>query len=544
MNKVDKTKTKNFLVQGSLLAIAGIIVRLIGLLYRVPLTNIIGDEGIGVYSTAYSIYNILLLISSYSLPLAVSRLIAARLAKYDYTNSHRLFIGALIFALISGGLVGGICFFGADVFATLMVMPQAAFAIKTLAPTIFIMAFLGVLRGYFQGHGTMVPTAISQIIEQIINAIISLVAGYLLFKSGAKIDALDGLVNYNSAAYGAAGGTIGTGAGAFAAFAFCAVLYFVRKKKNPYKRDDGKASKSYTHLIKVLVMTIFPVLISATIYQVSTIIDQAIYASYMNTDYSAIWGAYNGKYLLLVHVPTAIAAALGSAVIPTLAAAMTRGNKEEIVDKSRVAIRFNMLIAIPATVGLAALSRPIMDMLFTTDNSLASFMMTVGSVAICFNALSTITNSILQGIGNIWLPVKNAVISLGIHIGILYVLLWVFDLGIYGVIISNFCFYIIMSILNNYSLKKKLDYKQEFKRTFIIPFIASLAMGVVAYLAYKLLRFFSLGNALSTIIAIIIAVIIYAVLLLLFKGVDEEDLHRAPFGNVIIKFAKWGRLLS
>ena len=539
MTKQKNSKSNNFLVQGSILAIAGIVVRLIGLLYRVPLTNIIGEEGIGVYSTAYSIYNILLLISSYTLPLAVSRLIAARLAIKDYTNSNRLFIGACVFALISGGLMGGICLFGADFFADIMNMPQASFAIKTLSPTIFIMAFLGVLRGYFQGHKTMVPTAVSQIIEQIVNAAISLLAGYLLFKSGSALDAANGTGSYYAASYGAGGGTIGTGAGALSAFIFCLLLYFAHRPKalKAAARDSHK-EESYKFLMKVLVLTIIPVLISTTIYQVSTVIDQAIYAKYVNTDYTGIWGAYNGKFMLLVHVPTAIASSLGSAVIPTLAAALQSGSKKEITDKSSIAIRFNMVIAIPATIGLAFLAKPIMDLLFSSDNTLAATMMMVGSTTIMFTAMSTITNSILQGIGNIWLPVRNAVISLVLHIGILALLLWGFDMGIYGVIYANIAFYIIMSVLNNLTLKKRLGYKQEWIKTFASPIIASAVMGIAALLIYKGLYAISGSNFISVFAAIIVAVIVYFAALLLSKGVGEEDLLRMPMGAKILSISK------
>lgn len=544
-NKNNSSKSKNFLVQGSILAIAGIIVRLIGLLYRVPLTNIIGEEGIGVYSTAYSIYNILLLISSYTLPLALSRLIAARLSVKQYYNSYRIFIAACIFALISGGLMGIICYFGADLFSSMMNMPQASFAIKTLAPTIFIMAFLGTLRGYFQGHHTMVPTAISQIIEQIINAAVSLLAGYLLFKAGTSVDIASGTDHYYSAAYGAAGGTIGTGAGALSALIFTGVLFFSFRPiaKAKARRDSTGEKDNYPHLLKVLIMTIFPVLMSTTIYQVSTVIDQALYAQYLKSDYAGIWGAFNGKYMLLVHVPTAIATSLGSAVIPTLAAAMQRGRTTEIVDKSGTAIRFNMVIAIPATIGLAVLARPIMDLLFRTDNSLAAAMMIYGSTAIFFTALSTTTNSILQGIGNIWIPVRNAVIALFLHVVILLILLYGFDLGIYGVILANIVFYIIMCVANNLCLRNRLNYRQEWKKTFVSPIISSVFMGLAAFFSYKLLFGIFKSNLVAVIISLLISVLIYAVLLILTKGVDEVDISRAPMGDRIIKLIRKLRLI-
>lgn len=543
----QKTRSKGngFLIQGSILAIAGILVRLIGMLYRVPLTNIIGEEGIGIYSTAFSIYNILLLISSYSLPLAVSRLVASKISLKQYKNARRLFMGALMFATVSGGFMCVVTYFGADFFAGIMKMPQAAFAIKTLAPTILIMAFLGVLRGYFQGHGTMIPTAFSQIAEQVINAIVSVAAGYYLFAAGAARDIKEGLTGYHGPSYGAAGGTIGTGAGAFTAFLFCVVLYMMyrRVEKAQCRRDRHREQDSYGYIMKMLMMTILPVLISTTIYQISTIIDQGIYAQYVGGDYEAIWGAYSGKYSLMIHVPTAIAASMGSSIIPTLAAAISRKNHTEIVAKTDMAIWFNMVIAIPATIGLAVLAGPIMDLLFTGDNTLAAEMLVIGSTAVLFNALSTITNSVLQGIGNIWIPVKNAAISLVLHIGVLALLLWGLDLGIHGVIIANIFFYIVMCILNNLSIRHIMQYRQEWMKTFICPLAASAVMGGAAWGSYKLLFSLMKHNLPALVFAIIIAVLVYFVVLILIKGVDEVDLASFPKGRLLVKAAKKLHLL-
>lgn len=157
----NSRQRSNFVLQGTILAAAGIIVRLIGILYRVPMTNIIGDEGMGYYSTAFNVYNIMLILSSYSLPVAVSRMLSARLAKNEYRNAGRVLQAALAYATVAGGISCAITWFFADFFAdSVFDTPLAVYALKTLAPTIWIMAYLGVLRGFFQGHGTMVPTAI------------------------------------------------------------------------------------------------------------------------------------------------------------------------------------------------------------------------------------------------------------------------------------------------------------------------------------------------------------------------------------------------
>ena len=214
METQQKKKNSSFLMQGIILAAAGIITRLIGIAYRIPVNNILGDEGQGFYGCAFSIYNIALLLTSYSLPLAVSKLVSARVSKKEYKNAMRIFKGALLFAIIVGAVVGIIVFVGAEFIAgEIMSLKLSAYALRVLAPGLFIVAVMGVVRGFFQGMGTMVPTALSQIVEQIVNAIVSIIGASYLLEMGKKVkEAKENTsVPY---AYGAAGGTLGTVSGA------------------------------------------------------------------------------------------------------------------------------------------------------------------------------------------------------------------------------------------------------------------------------------------------------------------------------------------
>ena len=167
---------------------AGIVTRIIGMIYRIPVTNIIGDKGNGYYASAYYIYNILLLISSYSLPLAISKVISQRLSKREYSNAKRVFKGGLMFATMTGGIAGLLVLFGANILADFLSEPLSAIALRIFAPTLLVVAIMGVFRGYFQGMGNMVPTAVSQIIEQIINAVVSIIAAKAMFDYGRKTE--------------------------------------------------------------------------------------------------------------------------------------------------------------------------------------------------------------------------------------------------------------------------------------------------------------------------------------------------------------------
>ncbi len=549
MQKEKKGKT-SFLMQGTILAMAGILVRIIGLIYRIPMTNILGEEGIGVYSSAYQIYNIILLLSSYSLPLAVSKLVSAKMAVREYRNAYRIFCGAFVFALIVGTLACAITWFGADFFAQVVLnMPEAAAAIRVLAPAIFVMALLGVLRGLFQGQGTMIPTALSQIFEQIINAVVSVLAAYYLFQYGLRSDKVHGTDIYANA-YGAAGGTLGTLMGAVTALVFCAFVYFLYNRviQRQLRRDKSDSWDSYKDIGKVLMMTIMPVIMSSVIYNISSLIDNSMFGYYMEStaqmdSYKSVWGAFSGKYLVMVHVPVAIATSMASSVIPTLSKAMARRDRGGALDSINQIIRFTMLIAIPSAVGLAVLAEPIMLVLFSGKNEAAITMMTWGSSAVVFFSLSTVTNGVLQGIGHMKEPIINAALSLVLHVVLLAAMLWGFEMDIYGVVAANILFGASMCVLNALSIRRIMEYRQEIKKTFLLPIACSAVMGAAVWGLYQLIYIGTDHHLISMAISIVIGVFLYFVLLLMLKCVDEVELSGMPFGRTLASFGKKLHLL-
>ena len=362
-----KKSESGFLVQGSILAIASIISRIIGLLYRVPLTAIIGNNGNSYYSCAYEIYSMLLLISSYSLPMAVSKLVSARVAKGDFKNAFKVFKGAFLFAVCSGIVAMLIVFFGAEMITRLMKTPLSIFALKVLAPTLVVMAVLGVMRGFFQGLGTMMPSAVSQIIEQIINAIVSVWAAYLLADYGNKVGAVLGNGEDYAAAYGAAGGTLGTALGAVFALLFSIFVFatYVPVFKNRMNNSRTKKNESYGSIMRILIMTIVPVLLSTTIYNISSVIDQGIYKNVAllqgstNRQMDELWGIFSGKYKVLINVPISIASAMAASCVPSLAAAYAKKDAKLVRSRINSSIRFIMVIAFPCAVGIGVLASPI-----------------------------------------------------------------------------------------------------------------------------------------------------------------------------------------
>ena len=534
-NKNIRKSDTGFLLQGTILAAASIISRIIGLVYRVPLTAIIGKTGNDFYGTAYEIYNIILLISSYSLPLAVSKLVAARMAKGQAKDAYRVLKGSLLFAGVSGTAAMAIVYFGADFFTgTLLKTPLSSIALKVLAPTLLIVAIVGVFRGFFQGLNTMMPSAISQIAEQIMNAVVSVVAAWLLFS------------------YGAAGGTAGTLAGAATALIFILFVFvtFRRRFLRKVRRDRTKVKEAFGTMMKVLILTTIPVLLSTTIYNISSIIDNGIFKNiahlqgYDATQISEWWGVFTGQYKVLINVPVSIASAMSASCVPSLTAAFHAGEKKSVRTQIHSSTRFIMVIAIPCAVGMAVLAQPIMRLLFNDADPLSGQMMMAGAIAVVFYSLSTLSNGLLQGIDRLKVPVKNAAVALVLHIVFLVGCMLFFHLNIFAVVLANAFYALCMCVLNGLAVRRYSGTRQNLKTTYLVPIAASAVMGVAVFGSYRLLELLSGYNAVATIVSIIVGVAVYAVALLLMKGLTEEDLKRFPKGYLLVNIAKKLRLMK
>lgn len=552
-NQKKRKNGSNYIMQGSILAAASILSRLIGMLYRLPVTNIITDHGNDYYSAAYEIYNIILLISSYSLPLAVSKLVSAKAALGQYRNSWRIFKGALYMAFFVGILGSVVTYFGAGFFTgTLLNTPESELSLKILALAVFFLAVMGVLRGFFQGMGTMMPTAVSQIIEQIFNAIVSIAAASVLFQYGLSLDQKAGITDGRSGPiYGAAGSTLGTSIGALAGLLFLiAVMMMYRRVLRRQMRKDRTGSRdSYGDILILLIMTIVPVILSTAVYNISGILDQGVF-KYLMLDVQKIekstvevyWGIYVGKYKLLTNVPIAVASALSASTIPALTRARMEGSRKEMRRKTDGAIRMVMFVCIPSAFGLTALAEPILRLLSWNTDPIAAKLFIAGSTAVIFYGLSTLTNGILQGIDKMHIPVRNALISLVLHLALLVVLVQVCKLHIYGVVISYLFFAVMMCILNGLAIRKYLRYRQEMVRTFLIPIVSSTIMGLSCWLLYTPLEEL-IGFKLSAVICIILAVFIYGFFLLLLRGITEQELRAFPKGYLLVRGLKKLHLL-
>lgn len=541
MSKKSSSKT-NFLAQGTILVIASFVAKAIGMIYRIPLTHILGDDGNGYYSTANEIYTIILMISSFSLPLAVSRLVAEREYAGEVKNSYKVLICSLRFAAVTGGILSILTFLlGGVITKYVMGVELASYALRVLAPAIFLFALTGVLRGFFQGHGTMVPTAVSQIIEQIINDIVSVAGAYVMLQYGLKLGEKKGDAELGTA-LAAAGGTFGTVASVGVALLFMIVIYLGYRNgfKRRMKKDKTRRRESDRAIYRAITYTILPIVLSTLVYNISTIIDQGVFnhilagMGFTQKQYATVWGIYSGKFRVLMNVPLSIASCLAPSVVPALTEAMANNDLREAGLRTRDTIRYTMVFTIPCAVGMAALARPIMMMLYGNNDSLAlaAGIMQSGALLTVLLALSTLTTGILQGLGEMQAPLVHAATAVAIHLGFLVLFVVKFKWNIYGVVYANIIFGLIICLLNARSIRKKLHYRQEIKKTFLVPVIAAGVMGIAAYLVHRVFNLFA-GNTISTILAVCVGAVVYGICLVKLGGILEREIRRLPKGDLL-----------
>ena len=550
-NKKTKSRGEDYIVQGSILAAAAVITKVIGVVYRIPLTNLLGDEGNGFYGYAYQVYAFALMISSLSLPTAVSKIVSMRVSVGQRRNAFRAFLCSLIFAVIVGFIIAVAIFLGAGAISEhVMKAPLSVYALKVLAPGLFIVAVMAVLRGYFQGLGTMMPTAISQVIEQIINAVISIIGASVLFGIGSRAGEEAG-EELLGPAYGAAGGTLGTVMGALAGLLFLLfVLWLYRGSiKKQLKRDHSKRKETYSHILKALILTAVPVIFSTAIYNINQIIDLTVFNHIMSwqgfseQEYMALQGIYTGKYDPLINVPLSIPSAVSASIVPTLTAAVMSRQMKKVHYQIDQTLRIATIITIPSAVGIAVLASPLMVLLYNDSSATPANLLMLGAIVVVLYGWSSITNSVLHGLNYMSSPAKNAAIALGVHLAAFVVMLVVFRMNVYALVGSNIVFALIMCILNQWKIRQVCGYKINIRNMFLKPFIASAVMGVITYVVWFVLDLLIGGRIFPSVIAICVAIIVYVVMILKTGTLSEDDILSLPMGARLLRYSRRLRLL-
>ena len=538
---MSKNDNNTLVKNASFLMVAALVSKIIGMLYKSPLTTLIGRESFACFQFAQNAYFILLMIASFSIPQAVSKIMSERIAFKRYRDAQRVFKGALLYAAIAGGAAALICIFGASILVPDN-MANARLALQMLAPTIFISGILGVFRGYFQAYRNMLPTSISQILEQIAVAVVALlVAGFMVNHfADAGADTLQ--------QWSAAGATIGTGAGVLTAFLFMFLVYKMNYKTIAKKieRDHVSVDESYKSVMKTIVLIAAPIILSAFIYNVNGYINGVMYtsvsgmrgiaASIVKENY-----AEYGFFMTLINIPLTLASTAPTSMMPEVSGHYVTGDIKGATGKINKATWIAMLISVPASVGLAVLAQPVTRLIFPSTEGLAGQLMIIGVVTVILNSTSNISNGVLQAIGKPNIPMINAAIALVIDIVFLASVLFFTDLGIYGVVLAMVVYAVVMCVLNDRALKKYLGYKNPWKYAYIPPLAASVPMGLTAYGVYAGVYHFLPSNILALVPSIGIAIVVYFFCYLLIAKPTAQELQALPAGT---RLAALGRKLK
>ena len=531
-------KKSSFVHQAAILAAASLIVRLIGFAYRIPLTRFVGDAGNAYYTTAYSVYAFALIMSSTAMPIAISKLVSERIALGRYHDAHELFKNAMAITAILGAFFAMFLAIGANWITQLRFFdfPEAAYSVRILAPTVFVVAIMMVIRGYFQGMNTMVPTAITQVVEQLFNVIFSVFLAYVLLSRTGRLE------------LGAAGAAAGTGIGAVVGLAVIGGIYLlvskqirVRAAGNAHTLSLTGGAERWDAQVKAILLTAFPIIIGMGIYHIATFIDlgmakyRIMSSGVFTDDYvDALVGQFTGKFILLTTLPVALSIALSQAVIPDISSSKATMDKAAVRQKINTAMRISMTLSIPAVVGLTVLADPILALLFPNYPD-GGRLLQVGAVSIIFLALVQVSAASLQGIGKVMLPAIAAFCGVMVKIPINWYLLAVPRINILGAVISTIVCYIVAAGINLFFLHKYTGVRPEYRGVFLKPALAATGMGFACFVAHHLISLAAPARF-ATVVALIIGVPMYIVLMWMLGGFPKQDIAMAPLPKFIRKW--------
>ncbi len=519
-----QSTTKGF----AILSAAGMIVKVLSLLYIPFLLQIIGDDGWGIYSSAYKIYAFVYVLTNAGIPVAISKSVSEFIALERYEDAIKSFKIARMLMLAVGSVMAILMFTLAKPLASATSSESSTFAIMALAPTIFLTSIVSTYRGYFQGRGNMTPTAVSQVIEQVLNTIFTLVFAALLLKYGVEA--------------ACAGGTIGTAIGSLGAVIYLIVSY--EKNKTIVVPKGYKHEKHSRHsnkqILKMIIHYGLPIVICVGLQNAGDIVDLAIVKSrlinavgYSQKITDIKFGVFT-KYRSLLGVPIALISALSASVLPSLSGAFVLKDKKSLEDKINYTFRLCLLVAIPSTVGMSVLSHPIFKLIFPAYEE-GWKLMVLGSIVLVLTAVVQIQMTILQSINKLYLSTFFMVLGVIGKILANYFLVGIPQLNIIGAVFGNMICFAIPLLLNYIFIKRTLKIRFNMVYHAVKPLIASTLMGIMAYGSYTglsiLLNNFVngyLNNAVSCVIAVGIGVFAYMYGLVLAGGITEKDMEVLP----------------
>lgn len=532
--KQEKNRAGAGLIKGTMvLVVAGVISKIFGAIFRIPLTNLIGAEGQSYYSMSYNIYSWLLVLATAGFPVAISKMVSERIAVGDFKNAHKSYKVSrkLMFAI---GIVSFIlCLFFARNIADFVKNPEAKYSIMALSPALLFAPLVSAYRGYFQGQQNMFPTGVSEICEQMFRVVVGLSLSFLLIGYGSE--------------YASAGATFGASAGLMVTFILLTIIYNTdRKKKTELINNQNIKEESSKKILKELIDIAIPITIGASIMPLMFNIDAAIVMRRLQaTGWSLsmskkLYGLIGGYCDPLTGLPGVFIDAIAISLIPAVTAALTLNKHDEINKNIETGIKTMMVVAYPCAIGLIVLANPILHMLYGAhpdEADMATLTLQILSLGIITLSIMRVFSSALQGIGKMILPVINLGIGLVVKVTCSYALVGIHALNVNGTAIGSVLTFMVVAVLNYCGLRRHADVKIDIKGVFVRPLFASAIMGLCAWSVHKITFSLCDSNTISTLAAVVIAVLAYFVLVFKTKVITREDAYLIPKGEQIMEIA-------
>ena len=531
-----KAKKQNFVHGAAILTIGVVIMKILGAIYKIPLGSILGDFGYGIFIATYTVYNIFFTLSTAGMPVAISRLIAEADANGRTRQKEKTFKAAIITFAVIGIIFSSVMFFGNEWLAEhYLYKPEAALSVRAMSPAILLVCLVSAFRGYCQGNGNMIPTTIDEVLEVLFKVISGLIIAGLLVKAGRGLPEAS------------AGAILGVSIGSAISLGY--MIIYKRKNYPSGKAEVNSDEKtdSFGNIVKNILKIGIPISLGASIMAILTSLDPGICQSRLEaagySEYQAgvLYGIY-AKVQTLFNLPAAFMTPLTISIVPAVAAAIVKGNRDEASENSEDAMRIASVISMPMGVGLAVLSFPIVNVLYPNSNEAGPKLLTIMGVCSFFVCLVLMENAILQASGKERLPMYAMVSGSIVKIIINYIIIANPAINIYGAPVGTLIGYLWMAVFDYIFIRKALGMKLRIVNVLGKPLLCSVIMGAVAWGAYSLLRI-AIGISgkiqmlLCMVIAMILAVAVYLAATVLLRTITKKDLELIPGG------AKVGKLL-
>ena len=526
----NKQEGQNFLQGTAILAMATALVKIMGAVYKIPLNAIIGEQGFGYFNTAYEIYNVLLMISTAGLPVAMSRMISQANSLENYNQVRRIYAAArsifLTFGIVGSVLMTAFC----RQLARFQNQPDAWAAIGFLGPCVLLICIISTFRGFFQGQSNMTPTSVSQVYEAMIRVAFGLGGAYLMLKKTGSL------------IYAAAGGIFGVTAGCIVAVVYLRIQF---GKSNQILRQGGGEAKSTRQTMKELLVIAIPITLGSAGLQIINLFDTMIYMrrltgalAWSSDAADTAKGIYNFCQTIF-NLPCSLITPITISIIPTVTAALTKGNTAGARHTEESAVRTMSLIAMPCAVGLAVLSEPIIRLLARNYGpesvATAAPILAYLGIAVIFNSTVLLFNAIMQAHGDVTTPVVNMLIGGVVKVVVNYILVAIPSLNIIGAAIGTIVCYVTITVLDLIAMRRSVTTRPAIFRNVIRPAAAAGIMGAATFFAAALLRSFTDSNTVVCLGALIAAVVVYVIFVVVLRCITYEDCMLLPKGEKIAK---------